>query len=397
MPAVFPPELFDETIDHLWDDPKTLKACSLTCRDWVPSSRLHLFRTMRIYTAADCARFGALLKSASVIAQCVRTLTISAEYNGVDSEGRAVEDDAWVNTAVGFLAKLTRVNTLGLARVRWSALLPETQDAFFDMFRCVRTLFLFEVRFNASRDVLDFLSAFPYLGELYFHGVSWAHNSPRPMIPIGKNAGTSMSNEQGRMQLTYLFLDPRSSPTLVTEWLLSHPSEQHLRTIQLCWREIENMKAVGDLLNASGASLEKLQIEFPAGVPEEAMLQNHLSLANNTGLRALHFGGLNVEASRNFLSNQLFPWVTVMLSQIRSSRLQEVTFELEITSVHDLLHLDWERIGRDLFREEFRGLIVMFYVGCADIVSNVQKDVQKMIASRLSGFQERGTLIVKCI
>ncbi|KAH9937073.1 uncharacterized protein B0H18DRAFT_969022 [Fomitopsis serialis] len=36
MPTV-PPELCDYVIDHLHNDRKTLMACSLTCRDWVPT------------------------------------------------------------------------------------------------------------------------------------------------------------------------------------------------------------------------------------------------------------------------------------------------------------------------------------------------------------------------
>lgn len=400
MPAVLPPELYDESIDHLWDDPAALKACSLTCRAWVPSSRLHLFRTIRLQNAAHADSFQALLANAPVVARCVRRLTISADYKGVDQLGRAVEDDAWVSSVVSFVPKLQRVTTLGLSRLRWHALEPETQAALMELFKTVRTLFLFEVRFKASKDVLDFLCAFPVLDELYFHGVSWEVESPAPLEPADKDSLSSViKREQERMQLSYLFLDVRSSPTLVTEWLLNHPSEQRLRTIQLCWREIENMKAVGDLLHASGASLERLLVEFPAGVPEEAVLENQISLVHNTGLRTVHFGGLTTDAagSRAFFSTRLFPWVTALLSQIRSSHLQELTFEFEVAAVRDLLGLDWPRIDRDLSREEFKGLRVMFYVGCPDASTPVAKEVQALISDRLVGFREKGTLCVSCV
>ncbi|KAH9950198.1 hypothetical protein B0H21DRAFT_776768 [Amylocystis lapponica] len=396
MPAL-PPELVDETIDHLWADPAALRACSLVCRAWRPSTRLHLFRTVRVRSAADCARLGALLAAAPAIAPCVRRLTLHAEYSGVDGAGVAQEDDGWVDAAAALLAKLDRVATLGLARVRWHALRPETRAALLALSASVRALFLFEVKFGAARDVVGFLSAFPVLAELYFHGVSWTEDASGAVEPPSteREAATAPGAVgDGKSPLTYLFLDSRSSPTLVTEWLLSHPSEKRLRTIQLCWREVDHMKAVGDLLLASGAALERLQVEFPAGVPEEAVLQNHLSLASNTRLRCLHFGGLDVGASRAFLSNGLFPWVTAMLSQVRSRQLQEVTFELEITSVDDLLALDWVRIDRDLSQGEFTSLAVMFYVGCAD---GVQKEVKRIIAGGLSGFLEKGTLSILCI
>ena len=58
--AILPPELFDETLDHLWDDPKALQACSLTCRAWVPTARLHLFRTVRLSSPSTCADFASI-------------------------------------------------------------------------------------------------------------------------------------------------------------------------------------------------------------------------------------------------------------------------------------------------------------------------------------------------
>ncbi|KAI0636457.1 hypothetical protein C8Q77DRAFT_1050271 [Trametes polyzona] len=390
--AIIPPELCDETIDYLWDDIDTLRACSLTCKAWLPASRFHLFRNVRLRHADDVFRFRSLLSSAPGVAPCVRKLSLSADYNGATAEGAAQEDDTWVNSAASLLPLLNNISTLGLARVRWHALNDETRAAFAGVCKSVRQLFLFEVSFEASRDVVAFLSGFPALQELYFQAVSWKHDSPSPFDePNSPQALT----DAGRMQLSYLFLDPKSSPTLVTEWLLKHPEEQHLRTIQLCWRELENTKAVGDLLQASGSSLESLQVEFPAGLSEDAVLQNHLSLAHNTGLRSLHFGGLDVRASHAFLSRRLFPWVTAMLSQVRSRHLQEVSFALEIASVPDLLALDWARIDRDLSRPEFHGLLVMFYVSCER--DGLEKEVKSEIAARLEGFQQCGTLCISCI
>ncbi|KAH8099581.1 hypothetical protein BXZ70DRAFT_942402 [Cristinia sonorae] len=396
MPArlTLPAELIDETIDHLWDDSKALRACSLTCRGWVPSSRLHLFRTIRIRNAEDCASLIALVNSAPVIARCIRKLTLSAEYDGLDGD-RGREDDAWVNKAADLLTRLDRVHTLALSRLRWDALTPETKQAFSGAFKTVQTLLLFEVRFNASADVLGFLSEFPALDELYFHGVSWTHESYNP-FPAQWQMG---SPEQ--MQLSYLFLDPRSSPTLVTEWLLNHPVEQRLRTIQLCWREMEDVKALGDLLQVSGSTLERLQIEFPSGLSEEVLRRNQLSISNNTNLRSLHFGGLDVSAasSRTFVSNQLFPWVGVMLGQVRSPLLQEVVFELELPDVPDLQSFDWVRIDQELSREEFRGLMVRFYVNCTERHGGqaLVDQVKQAIEDKLPGFRVRGLLRVSCI
>ena len=126
------------------------------------------------------------------------------------------------------------------------------------------------------------------------------------------------------------------------------------------------------------------------------MLNNQVSLAHNTGLRSLHFGGLDAKAaaSQGFMSNHLFPWVTAMISQINSPLLEEVAFEFQISSIADLRTLDWARIDRCLSREEYKGLQVFLFVICEDTAPNTQKEIRRLIAEKLHSLGERGTLCV---
>lgn len=131
------------------------------------------------------------------------------------------------------------------------------------------------------------------------------------------------------------------------------------------------------------------------------MRQNQLTLAHNTGLRALHFGGLDVTAAaaRTLFSDHLFTWVAVMLGQISSSLLREVVFELELGDAQELQSLDWERIDRELSRQEFNGLLLRFYVNCTrrDRSPALEAEILKEVESRLPGFMERGNLRVSCL
>ena len=52
-----PPEIVNQIINHAHDDTKTLTACSLTAKDWVPSTRLHLFKKLSLLSAHEVARF----------------------------------------------------------------------------------------------------------------------------------------------------------------------------------------------------------------------------------------------------------------------------------------------------------------------------------------------------
>jgi len=43
MTSSLPPEILDHVIDHLYDEPATLKACCVVSKSWVPRARKHLF------------------------------------------------------------------------------------------------------------------------------------------------------------------------------------------------------------------------------------------------------------------------------------------------------------------------------------------------------------------
>ncbi|KAI0750328.1 hypothetical protein C8Q80DRAFT_1060435, partial [Daedaleopsis nitida] len=46
-----PLELAEQTIDALWDDEVSLRACALTCHAWLSRSRVHLFRVVRVVSS----------------------------------------------------------------------------------------------------------------------------------------------------------------------------------------------------------------------------------------------------------------------------------------------------------------------------------------------------------
>ncbi|KZS99518.1 uncharacterized protein LAESUDRAFT_618057, partial [Laetiporus sulphureus 93-53] len=45
-----PIEVWENGINHLWDDQRALRRCSLVCRAWYPPCRFHLRRDIRIRT-----------------------------------------------------------------------------------------------------------------------------------------------------------------------------------------------------------------------------------------------------------------------------------------------------------------------------------------------------------
>ena len=63
---MLPIDIEEQVLDHLHDDIDALKACSLTCSAWLPTTRLHLFRVVRLTCQRDCQRFLRTLESTSI-------------------------------------------------------------------------------------------------------------------------------------------------------------------------------------------------------------------------------------------------------------------------------------------------------------------------------------------
>lgn len=79
LQAKFPPELFDNIIDFLHDDITTLRVCSLVSREWVASSRLHIFRNVNLHhrtrkgtSFTDCHRLYEVISTSPGLASFVK-------------------------------------------------------------------------------------------------------------------------------------------------------------------------------------------------------------------------------------------------------------------------------------------------------------------------------------
>lgn len=71
-----PPEITDRILDLLYNDHATLRSCSLVCKEWLPSSRFHIFDTLELPDLSTQHKFADLLESTPEIGGYLRTLDI---------------------------------------------------------------------------------------------------------------------------------------------------------------------------------------------------------------------------------------------------------------------------------------------------------------------------------
>ncbi|KAJ7040691.1 hypothetical protein C8F04DRAFT_948236 [Mycena alexandri] len=73
----FPQELVDEVIECLYDDPQSLRACSLVSRAWVPRSRSYLFKTCNLVPKGIRVFSDFVLSRNCAFLRHIRTITAS--------------------------------------------------------------------------------------------------------------------------------------------------------------------------------------------------------------------------------------------------------------------------------------------------------------------------------
>ncbi|PCH35336.1 hypothetical protein WOLCODRAFT_125740, partial [Wolfiporia cocos MD-104 SS10] len=153
-----PPETWDQILDYLWDDTPSLKACSMSCRSWLPRARYHLFYTMSVYTVQDCERVRSFLDASPEHWRFVRQLRVESFCNVPILMLNPRRANAALRT---ILPRLQNVEHLVLGLLDWEAdLSSETRHAL-TSFPLLRTLRCEGTIFRNYDAVFDILSAMP--------------------------------------------------------------------------------------------------------------------------------------------------------------------------------------------------------------------------------------------
>lgn len=76
-----PSELNDRILDFLHDDRRALCNCSLACRDWLPTSRHHLFHTLAAIPIQDAAPLAQLLEEDPPLGSYIEHLELGRPDN----------------------------------------------------------------------------------------------------------------------------------------------------------------------------------------------------------------------------------------------------------------------------------------------------------------------------
>ncbi|KAH9926783.1 uncharacterized protein B0H18DRAFT_1005544 [Fomitopsis serialis] len=328
-----PEELWDHVIDHLWDDSPALWACSLTCREWVPETRHHLFTKVHLYTKRDCLRLQDVLQNSELVGTNVHEYVTSVVISGIRLPlcRKCVESDN-CNTMLlhAIFTRLPRVLSLDLSTVDFKDC-PRSgnteQDAelrpFSHLFPFpqLRELRLSAV-FDSRDDFIRLLAAFPQLSYLTTGEVLWMcretngaplglaeRESARRVFNSLKTLSISnpLSLRWGQMRVD-IYSDARRSREIRFDWTTYLADHRHL---------------VLQLLHDSAPNVEQLCITTAASLAE---FDSHLC----TNVRDVKLVFRDLEMRKHLPFSAAFP---TFLSRLASRDLTVLTLCFRVSSI----------------------------------------------------------------
>lgn len=245
-----PLELWDEIIDHLQNDFDALRACSLTCKAWVPRARYNLFWTVHVGPNSYKGLMSVLTRTPN-IGRLVRNLFVTAACSRSSGEDPAVR---FYDTLQELLGKMPNVVYLGLhalymASIDWAKIgscLPK-----------VAVLDLHTVTIDDPTTIPALFVAFPKLCDVECEYIKSSRLSGSYRSSEGPTAA-SLTNLKIKQQ--YPGGDPFVQRLL--EWLFAHKLHTKLRILEIDGLDEPSLKPFSDIVSDIGPNLRWLGIGF---------------------------------------------------------------------------------------------------------------------------------------
>jgi hypothetical protein len=246
-----PPELSDRVIDFLHDDWTALKACSLTCKAWLPTSRFHLWNRVVLRYPGDGTDYAEFLKASPVITSCIVDLTIEFPTDRSNDTSREAEAEWMTDTLIPIFSTLKILRQLMFLGAYFG------EDAFLakisSSLSTARVVQLSTCHFSKFSSFVELVWSCPSAENLRLDAISFDEvdaYTPRPLsVP--------------RPELKFLMIIYYSSVHMpvVIDWLVSEGFCTHVDFLVVFQQHIDS-PAITRLLPAVGSNLRHLSVSY---------------------------------------------------------------------------------------------------------------------------------------
>ena len=179
FPSIFPVETEENFIDQLSDCVPALRYCALTCRAWLPRSRFHLLRSVRIKSEKHLEAFSDMLDKYPTRRSWITSVTMAPTAKGSNPR-RLLEVFSSVLLANTPNLERWEINQAGTRTVARRATLFFHKTTFIRL-RCssLKELHLRSIQLGSHAELIRLLVAFARLNSLKCTDVGF----PRAVTP----------------------------------------------------------------------------------------------------------------------------------------------------------------------------------------------------------------------
>ena len=253
-----PDEVLGRVLQFLSSSKEALCACALTCKSFLPGTRIYLLSNLTLQSYDDFSAYLHDSYTTPALASYVRRLRI-----------RNVGRDAQVHWEWPVQVPLLLGSRLGPRLQEFSLACPlmDPHPTFFvslSFFVQVTTLELAGPIYLSLFDLIRTISSFPSLENLTMNldGIRWPHF-------VGDCTGSTLEplrllrSKLHLRSLSVLSVD--SQITELVDWIISSPSVSTLRKLWFEFWDAGVIEAISRLITACGSSLEDLTLDSCCG------------------------------------------------------------------------------------------------------------------------------------
>ena len=394
MSSYIPPELIDQIIDYLHNDPKSLNACALTAKDWLPSARYHRFRSIRFQSAKKIDSFHQFSQFAPGLLPYYQEAIIC-------------DNSGYVPASILEAAANACLTLPNLERIKFNnriyASTPRVVTILYPIANKITTLNLSGTLFASSNDFWPLICSFPNLNVVQACDVTFGSMEETAFLPVSTyeppiTTFCVSTSRQGFViehlidppfPLCFLeifeifYVDPDQT-TLVPLAESIHETVKQLRFSAVSIHRTDDRSR--SFISLNRLSELALTLLIPTGMPDFVSKLTNLETLIMDKIYVLRPGDGPMES---------LLWIPPMLRSV-TAPIRKLCVELMIKNINHLDSVDWPQVDHILTNQEpFQRLteVSVTVMSTSAIRGTIDIDALKgFVVQRLPMTSQRGIL-----
>ncbi|OCH91127.1 hypothetical protein OBBRIDRAFT_550442 [Obba rivulosa] len=369
-----PPELTDIVIDHLADNISALHNCSMTCKSWIPRTRTHIFKEIRL-SARNAEGFRTLIMGNNAIGKYIQEIHVHHRHSVYQPGPLWLEQDLLPQLSV-HLQHVRKVVLGGDGTYSPSSFLLLSSIEAFETKDC---------GVESVDELLSLIASLPRLRSVVSRGTDYGL-SKRPPQRLDTHPPSLRT-----LDFVHSFLDA----DVLLDWLVTRSMGTLLESVTAIPIGVQYIPHLGRMVRACAATLKHIRISVEdIGSHEADTWASRFTLEDCLELCVLEMDSATLSSVELLPFELSYDWIGKLLGQVRSPRIREVI--LGISQLDEMVLFDtvWDRVTNILTSSRFLSLSrLIIHAVSLDSQTEWRRRLVNRVKTDLADLDRRGLLV----